>query len=433
MGRFPNITTVNLSEKGELKQRLGLFDATAINVGAIIGGGIFVVTGIVAGLAGSALVLSMVLAAVASLFTALSYAELTAWLPEEGSVYEYGYRLISPAVGFLGGWMWMLSNIFSGAAVALGFGYYLTALVPVLNPNIVAAVVCVAFTALNYLGIQHSAKLNNVLVVLKLLILGFFVAFGLLYVKVGNFQPFTPLSSGVLYGAFYIFFAYGGFARVAVVAEEIKDAKRVVPKAIVLSLIISTIFYIAVGSVAVGLVGATSLSGSGHPLALAMGATGSGVAILLVSLGGIISTASVLLTSILGVSRLGFAMSRRGDLPRVLSRLHPRFGTPSAAVVASGALMTALALFIDLSNVIAISTFAMLLYYGVGNVAAMRLPAENRRYPAYIPMLGTVSCLVFLVFALFLSPQAWVAGLVGLGVGAAYFIALKRCKKGKQV
>ena len=266
---------VSLSKEGELKKRLGLFDATAINVGAIIGGGIFVVTGIVAGLAGSALVVSMVLAAVTSLFTALSYAELVAWLPEEGSIYEYGYRLLSPAAGFLGGWMWIISNIFSGAAVALGFGNYLSALVPGLSPGIVAAAACVAFTALNYLGIQHSAELNNLLVVAKLIILGFFVAFGLLFVNVGNFQPFNPVSTGVLYGAFYIFFAYGGFARVAVVAEEIKDAKRVVPRAIMLSLIISTLFYIAVGLVAVGLVGAGSLSGSGHPLALAMEVTGN--------------------------------------------------------------------------------------------------------------------------------------------------------------
>lgn len=121
------------------------------------------------------------------------------------------------------------------------------------------------------------------------------------------------------YGAFYIFFAYGGFARVAVVAEEIKDAKRVVPRAIILSLMISTLFYIAVGLVTVGLVGASGLSGSGHPLALAMEVTGNPLAVLLISIGGIISTASVLLTSILGVSRAGFAMSRRGDFPSFLS------------------------------------------------------------------------------------------------------------------
>ncbi len=414
-----------MSEKGELRERLGLFDATAINVGAIIGGGIFVVTGIVAGLAGSALVVSMILAAITSLFTALSYSELTSWLPKEGSVYEYGYRLISPAAGFLGGWMWILSNIFSGAAVALGFGNYLSALVPGLNPNIVAAVACVAFTALNYLGIQHSARLNNVLVVAKMLILAFFVAFGLLFVKEANFVPFSPVSSGVLYGAFYIFFAYGGFARVAVVAEEIKDAKRVVPRAIVLSLIISTLFYIAVGLVAVGLVGASGLSNSGHPLALAMMATGNNAAVLLISIGGIISTASVLLTSILGVSRLGYAMSLRGDMPKTLSHLHAKYGTPSVAVIGSGAIMTALALFVDLSNVVAIGTFAMLFYYGVGNLAAVKLPKTERKYPAYVSWLGVASCLIFLLFALLLSPQAWAAGLAGLGIGGAYLLALR--------
>lgn len=383
-------------------------------------------TGIVAGLAGSALVVSMLLAAVTSLFTALSYAELTAWLPQEGSVYEYGYRLLAPAAGFLGGWMWMLSNVFSGAAVALGLGNYSAALFPGLSPSLVGGVVCVAFTALNYLGIQHSARLNNLLVVAKLLILGFFVVFGSLFVKVANFQPFNPLGAGVLYGAFYIFFAYGGFARVAVVAEEIRDARRVVPRAIVLSLAISTIFYIAVGLVAVGLIGAGGLSGSGHPLAIAMAATGSDAAVLLVSLGGIISTASVLLTSILGVSRLGFAMSRRGDMPASLGRLHPRYGSPSVSVVLTGALMTALALFIDLSSVVAVSTFAMLFYYGVGNLSATRLPKSDRRYPSYVPILGMITCVAFLVFALFLSPSAWVAGLIALGLGSIYYILIHR-------
>ena len=418
-----------MSEKGELKRRLGLFDATAINVGAIIGGGIFVVTGIVAGLAGSALVVSMILAAITSLFTALSYAELTTWLPKEGSVYEYGYRLISPTVGFLGGWMWMLSNIFSGAAVALGLGYYLSALIPSLDPGIVAATACVIFTVLNYLGVQHSAELNNLLVVTKLLILSFFIVYGLLFVKVENFQPFNPIGVGVLYGAFYIFFAYGGFARVTVIAEEIKDAQNVLPKAIMLSLLISTLFYIAVSLVAVGLVGANTLSTSGHPLTLAMNVTGNVAAGLIISIGGVVSTASVLLTSILGVSRLSFAMSRRGDLPSILSRLHPRFGTPSASIFATGALMTILALFVDLSNVVAIGTFAMIFYYGVSNVAALKLPDEHRKYPAYIPILGTLSCLAFLIFALFLNPQTWIAGIVGLGAGVIFFMALKWIRK----
>jgi APA family basic amino acid/polyamine antiporter len=227
----------------KLKPTLGLLDATAISVGAIIGAGIFVVTGIVAGMAGPALLISMVIAAAVSLLTALSFAELSAWLPREGSVYEFSYRLISPFAGFMAGWMWMLGNTFGGAAVSLGFAYYFTSLFPFLQPKLIAALLCLAFTVLNHIGIKRSATLNNLLVGSKLVILIFFVVLGLGYVKVGNFRPFIPSYEGILFGACYIFFAYGGFARVSVVAEEVKDAEHTVPRAILLSLLISTIFY----------------------------------------------------------------------------------------------------------------------------------------------------------------------------------------------
>ncbi len=193
--------------QNRLKRSLSLLDATAISVGAIIGGGIFVVTGIVAGLAGSALVVSMVVAAVIAFFTALSFAELAAWQPVEGSVYEYARQVISPFSGFLAGWMWMVSNTFTGAAVSLGFAYYLTASLPDLPVNVVAAVLCLAFTALNFFGARKSARLNTVLVIAKLLILGFFVVFGAINVNTSNFTPFEPFNPGVLYGAYFIFFA----------------------------------------------------------------------------------------------------------------------------------------------------------------------------------------------------------------------------------
>jgi APA family basic amino acid/polyamine antiporter len=227
-----------------LKPTLGLWDATAISIGAIVGAGIYVVTGIAAGSAGPALIVSMLLAAAISMLTAMSFAELTAWKPIEGSIYEYTYQLISPFAGFLTGWMWVISNTFAGAAVSLGFASYLCALFPALPPNVVAAVFCFLFTALNFLGIRQSALLNNVLVAAKLSILGFFVIYGFFHMNPSNFASFNPFQAGVLSGAFYIFFAYGGFARVAVVAEEVKDAKRNVPRAIMLSLAISTVVYI---------------------------------------------------------------------------------------------------------------------------------------------------------------------------------------------
>ncbi|MEM3627488.1 MAG: APC family permease [Candidatus Bathyarchaeia archaeon] len=400
-----------------LRPTLGLFDATAISVGAIIGAGIFVVTGIAAGYAGSALLVSMLLAAVVSLFTALSFAELTAWMPREGSVYEFSYQLVSPFAGFLAGWMWMLSNTFAGAAVSIGFAYYLTGLLPILPATWVAATLCIAFTMLNYFGIRQSAMLNNFLVVAKLLILVFFSVFGLMHMNIANFVPFEPFKDGVIYGSCYIFFAYTGFARVAVVAEEIKDARRNVPRAIMLSLAISTIFYIIVGAVAVGLIGASRLSRSNSPLTEAIGATGSPAAVYTVSAGGLLATASVLLTSILGVSRMAYAMARRRDLPRILSRLHQKHNTPHYSILISGFLMMLLVLSIDLSRVVAISTFATLFYYALANISALRLKITKRLYPKAAPAFGIATCLALLGSIFFVSPQAWIIGIVGLSIG----------------
>jgi APA family basic amino acid/polyamine antiporter len=415
------------AQKSGLKPSLGLFDATAISVGAIIGAGIFVVTGIAAGYAGSALIVSMLIAAIISIFTALSFAELTAWQPKEGSIYEYTYQLISPFAGFLTGWMWILSNTFAGAAVSLGFAHYLTALFPILPANWIAAIICIAFTMLNFFGIRQSALINNFLVAAKLLILAFFIILGVAYINPSNFTPFAPFQVGVFYGACYIFFAYGGFARVAVIAEEVKDAKRNVPKAILLSLIISTIVYILVGLIAVGLIGAPKLSDPSSPaLTHAISVTGNAAAFYIVSAGGLLATASVLLTSILGVSRMAYAMARRKDIPQTLSKLHPKYSTPYYSIWIIGALMTLLVLFIDLTKVVAISTFALLFYYALANISALRLKVQKRLYPQFVPILGTVTCLALLIFILFASTEAWIIGVAGLTAGAIYYVAKKK-------
>ena len=315
-------------ESRKLKCSIGLWSAVAINVGAIIGGGIFVVTGIVAGYAGSALVVSMVIAGVIAFITAWSFAKLTAWQPVEGGVYEYGRQLVSPFAGFMAGWMWLVANTFTGAAVSLGFAYYLTEAFPRLPTGIVAAAMCMVFTGLNLVGAKESTRINNILVTVKISALAFFVAFGVSHMNLGNFSPFVPLSSGVLYGAFFIFFAYGGFARVSVIAEEIKDAKRNVPRALLYSLGISMIVYVLVGLVAVGLLGSDGLAGSTSPLSSAIAVTRNSLAVQIIAVGGLVATASVLLTAILGVSRMAYAMARRNDLPSALSRLHHRFLTP---------------------------------------------------------------------------------------------------------
>ena len=424
---------VEKQEPRKLKRSIGLWSAVAINVGAIIGGGIFVVTGIVAGYAGSALVLSMVFAGIIAFITAWSFAKLTAWQPVEGGVYEYGRQLVSPYAGFLAGWMWLVANTFTGAAVSLGFAYYLTAAFPSLPTGFVAAALCLAFTALNLVGAKESVSFNNVLVAIKLAILVFFVVFGVFHVSAGNFIPFMPLSSGVLYGTFFIFFAYGGFARVSVVAEEIKDAKRNVPRALLLSLGISMIVYVLVGLVAVGLLGPVGLADSTSPLSTAIGVTGNPLAVQIVSVGGLVATASVLLTAILGVSRMAYSMARRSDLPSALSRLHHRFLTPYYSILATGVLMAVLVLFVDLKSVVAVSTFALLFNYCITNISAFKLK-NGRKLWRFMPLLGLATCLLLLAFILFATPQAWVVGVVFLAAGSIYYYAQRKLKhKNKQL
>ncbi|XES76197.1 MAG: APC family permease [Candidatus Bathyarchaeia archaeon] len=414
----------NRDQPSQLKPTLSLWDAVSINVGAIIGGGIFVVTGILAGYAGSALVVSMGLAAVLALFTALSFVELTTWQPVEGAAYEYTRRLVSPFAGFLTGWMWVVANTFGGAAVSLGFGYYLSAAVPGLPANVIAALLCLGFTALNFVGVRQSAFLNNVLVLVKIAVLGFFVAYGLMFVEVENFVPFTPFSEGMLFGLCFIFFAYGGFPRVAVLAEEVKDAKRNVPRAVLLSLLICAVIYVLVGAVAVGLVGAEPLSSSNAPLVVAMGGSGNAWAMQVLAVGGAVATASVLLAAVLGVSRMAFSMARRRDFPAALGRVHPRFGTPYVAIWIVGLVMAVVVLFADLTSVIAVSTFGLLFSYVWANISALKL--KHRRYPRVISVIGLVSSLSLLVFIYFAAPNSWLAGVAFLGLGAVFYWVKKR-------
>jgi APA family basic amino acid/polyamine antiporter len=411
-----------MSESGDravLKREIGLFGATALGIGAIIGSGIFIVTGIVAGVAGPAMIFSVIIAGVIAIFSAMSVAELGAYLPEEGGTYAYAQKLISPFAGFIAGGIWIFSNIFVGAAVSLGFAHYFITLFPAIPVKIIAVVICLIFIFINYLGLKESVLFNNILVTLKVLILLFFVAFGLGYFQPGNFTPLAPAGSmGILSGAALIFFAYTGFARVTIMAEEVKDPEKNIPRSIYLALGISTVIYLLVSIVAVGLSGAPALAHSGSPLADAVGSTGSSGAVLVISLGAMIATASVLLTTIMGISRIVFSMARSQDLPSLFEQIHPRFSTPHYAIVITGACMIAALLLADLALVVAVSTFAMLLYYLIANIAAFRLPREHCKYPTWVPIFGALSCIALIAF---LSPDAWIIGCIGLLIGGTWF------------
>jgi APA family basic amino acid/polyamine antiporter len=408
----------------ELKKTFGLFDAFNIGIGAIIGAGIFVVTGIGASLAGPALLISLFISAGIAGFTALSFAELSVLIPKEGGGYEFAHELISPFAGFITGWLWLLSNVVVGAVVSLGFAHYFALFFPI-PIHITAVVACIIIITINYLGARDLEVVNNALVVFKLFILACFVVFGILAVNQGNItSSFLPHGSiGVLQGAAFMFFAFAGFARITVIGEEVKNPKETIPRAIILALGVSTIIYLLVSYTAIGLVGYQGLANSGSPLADAAHLEGSTM-VLLISLGALAATFSVLLTTLLGTSRVSFAMARNKDLPRFFNKLHPKRSVPYVAILIFGIIMTLFAAFTDLTSAVAIANFASLFYYAIANYAALKI--NKPRYPRIIPIVGLLTCILLLFF---LTPAAWIIGCLSLVVGLIYYLSIKKRKK----
>ncbi|MEM4853256.1 MAG: amino acid permease, partial [Thermofilum sp.] len=240
----------------QLQRQLSLLDAVSVGLGAIIGAGIFVLIGIAAGIAGSGVLLAVVLSGVSATFTALSFCELGAALPRAGGPYEFGHTLISPFTGFMMGWLWVSGNIVLGATASLGFGSYLSSAFPEIPVKAAALGLIALVTLLNVLGAKLSASVNNLIVVLKLLALVAFSAAGLPRVQPANLGG--VLDKGLLAvvqasGLFY--FAYIGFPRITTLAEEVKDPERNIPRAILLALAVSSTIYLLVAVTAVGTVG----------------------------------------------------------------------------------------------------------------------------------------------------------------------------------
>jgi APA family basic amino acid/polyamine antiporter len=420
-----------LGKTVELKRTLNLLDATAIGIGAIIGAGIFVVLGIAVGYAGPAVIVSMVIAGTVALFTALSFAELGSAIPKQGGTYEYAYQMISPFVAFISGCMWLFGQTVAGAAVCLGLASYVVAVFPSLSLKIVAVSAALILTALNLVGTKRSAVVNNILVLVKILILCLFVGFGALQVNTKNYTPFAPYGLvGILQGAAFIFFAYIGFGRIAALGEEVKNPKKTLPLAILIALATSVILYVATGFVTTGLLYYKTLAGSGSPLADAARVTGNLTLVDTIALGAIIATVSVLLTNLIGLSRVSFAMARNGQLPKSLSTVHSRLGTPYVSILITGALMAILVSVSNLRETAAITSFSLLLTHIILHVSAIRLRRktpnlETFKAPFYplIPSLGVISCII-LMFSL--PAEAWIVCAIVVGIVSIYYLLRNR-------
>lgn len=418
------------ASRGEVpppQTKLSLFDAVNVSLGSIIGAGIFVILGAAAAVAGPGLVVSVLIAAGVSLLTGFTTAALSRMYPHSGGVYLFTREAISDFAGFLVGWAWLFSNVIGGATVAVGFGYYLSFFFPGL-PKAVGIVGVVVLTVwIQLLGTRESSRFNNVLGVVKVAVLLFFAAAIFRHFHAANFRPLMPFGmKGVWAGAATIFFAYAGFARVAVVADEIEDPKRNVPRATLISIGVSTVIYLVVALAAVGGAGAGLLARSGSPLADAMGSLGYRFGARLVAFGGLAATGTVLLASVWGLSRLAQVMARDGELPGFVGRSAGRKGgdVPRNAILLSGAGMLALAFSSDLPHIAYISSFSLLLYYAAMNLSGLKVLRGGIRS---VTALGFLSCIV-LMFSL--PTRAWVVGAVVVAAGIVFYrIRLLRQRK----
>lgn len=415
---------------GALRRVIGVPGAVLLGLGSILGTGVFVGIGVGAQVAGSAALLAVVLAAFVASFNGLSSAQLAAAHPVSGGTYAYGRRYLGPGFGFAAGLTFLCAKSASAATAALGFaGYALTQLGVESAParTAVAVVVVVVLTGLAAGGLSRSTRVNAVLVGSTLLALGGFVAFGLqaaLRAAPASLEPFEL--EGLPRATALAFVAYTGYGRVATLGEEVREPARTIPIAVIATLVVTAVVYALVAFVALAAEGPAALAAAtgGRAAPLAVIARGFGVPglPLAVTVGAALAMLGVLLNLILGLSRVLLAMAREGDAPRVFARVEAD-GAPRRAVLAIGALILGLALIGQVRLTWSLSAFTVLVYYALTNLAALRLPPEQRRFPRAFAVAGLVSCAGL---AVFVSLEIVVGGLLALGLALALWSALRR-------
>jgi basic amino acid/polyamine antiporter, APA family len=399
-----------------LARRLGTGDAVVIGLGSMIGAGVFAAFAPAAAAAGTALLLGLALAAVVAYCNATSSAQLAAQYPTSGGTYVYGRERLGEWWGFLAGWGFVVGKTASCAAMALTFAAY-AAPAGWQRPIAVAAVL--GLTAVNYRGITRTAGLTRVLVTVVLLCLAAAVVAGLAggAADLARLGDWTPLSwYGVLQSAGLLFFAFAGYARIATMGEEVRDPRRTIPRAIPLALGLVVGVYAVVAVTLLGTLGPAALAGSRAPLADAVAAGGRTWAGPVVTVGAAAASLGALLALIAGVGRTVLAMARQADLPRRLAGVHPRHRVPHHAELALAAVVCLLVLTVDLRGAIGFSSFGVLLYYFVANVAAFTQPPAHRRWPRALQLLGAAGCLLLVATLPWPSIAAGV-GVFAVGVG----------------
>ncbi|HJR10203.1 MAG TPA: amino acid permease [Rhodanobacteraceae bacterium] len=472
------------AEKKSLKRQLGPIQLTLLGIGAVIGTGIFVLTAEAAQKAGPGMMVSFVIAAVVCGLAALSYAELAAMVPVSGSAYTYTYGVMGELIAWIVGWALVLEYAIGATAVCVGWAGYVNGLLnsgvfglvkpgalslphwlqvgPTLGGgfNLLAFLIGVAVTGLLVIGTSKSARVNAVLVAIKIIALTVFVVIAVPAVKDANLHPFLPTGwgnpvgsngIGVLGAAASIFFAYVGFDAVSTAAEETRNPNRNIPIGLIGALVICTIFYLLVGYGAAGSVGAqplTSAAGafldpgtptfaaacgnsqalvcSREPLAQVMSTLGHPRVAVMIELAAIVALPSVILMMMFGQTRIFFTMSRDGLLPNVFSKVHPRFFTPHVITYVTGIVVSLCAALFPVGKLADTSNAGTLLAFAMVSVGVMilRRTQPGRKRPFRTPLvwivcpLAVAGCLLLFVN---LSVVAKVVFVVWAVVGLIFY------------
>jgi basic amino acid/polyamine antiporter, APA family len=430
-----------------LKKDLGAFDLTMLGIGAIIGTGIFVLTGVAASIhAGPALIISFILSGLACVFAALCYAEFASTVPVSGSAYTYSYATFGELLAWLLGWDLMLEYGVASSAVAAGwsgyfqgllsgFGIHLPkALTSAFNLekgtfiDLPAVLIILLIAGLLTQGVKKSAKFNTIMVIIKVVVILLFIGVGVWYVEPANWTPFMPFGfDGIAVGAATVFFAYIGFDAVSTAAEEVKNPQKNMPIGIIASLAVCTLLYIVVSAILTGIVPYTELNVN-NPVAFALNYIHQDWVAGFISLGAITGITTVLLVLMYGQTRLFYAISRDGLLPKVFSRVSQKTQTPMvntwviALFVAFFAGVIPLRKLADLTN---IGTLFAFIVVSLG-VLVLRKKQPNLKRAFKVPFVPVIPILAVLFcgyLALQLPATTWITFGIWLTIGLIiYFV-----------
>ncbi|MFF9360364.1 amino acid permease [Streptomyces griseoluteus] len=431
--------------EGGLDRSLGLWQLTAIGVGGIIGAGIFTLAGTVAnGKAGPAVVVSFLIAGVASACAALSYAEFAGMIPKAGSAYTYGYAVLGEFVGWFIGWDLLLEYTAIVAVVAIGISGYFSFLVEEAGADLpawmlgapgtgsghrvdlFAAILCLLIAWLLNRGMKSAARFETFVVALKVLVVLLVIVVGFFHINTANYHPFFPFGiSGVFTGAATVFFAVFGYDAMSTAAEESKDAQRHMPKAIIYSLVISMVLYVAACLVLTGMQNYKDIDPESG-FSSAFKSVGLGGLADVIAVGAIIGILTVMFTFMLGVTRVWFSMARDGLLPRWFAKTHPTRHVPTRVTWIVGVGAAAIAGFVPIGEAAELTNIGILLAFVVVCVAVIVLRYRRPDLPRgfrtpLMPFIPALGALFSLWLVTFLEWQTWVRFAVWFLIGCVIY------------